>query len=116
MSRRGRNSPSSTGEETAWANAKCNSGNGVNSSRSTRCRGSSQRATKHRLNNEQWAAIFGESTTNNNIKHDDIMRILDRHASRRKRSSITDQEVEQWIADDEWEAQNAAAMSIANVH
>ena len=115
MSRRGRNSPSSTGEETAWANAKCNSGNGVSSSRFTRCRGSSQRTTKHRLNNEQWAAIFGESTTNNNIKHDDIMRILDRHASRRKRSSITDQEVEQWIADDEWEAQNAAAMSIANV-
>jgi hypothetical protein len=43
------------------------------------------------------------------------MRILDRHASRRKRSSITDQEVEQWIPDDEWEAKNAAAMNIANV-
>jgi hypothetical protein len=67
------------------------------------------------LSNEQWAAKFGDSTTNNNIKHDNIMRILDRHASRRKRSSITDQEVEKWIADDEWKAQNAAAMNIANV-
>ena len=101
----------------AWANANFNSGKPGGSSRSTRCHGSSRRASNYRRNNEQWAAQFGESTNNDNnkIKHEDIMKILDRRAAKRKHHTVTDHEVEQWVADEEWAAKNAAAMNISNL-
>jgi hypothetical protein len=114
MSPRGCNSPSSTGEEAAWANANYNSGNHGGSSRSMRCHGSSRRAAQYRRTNEQWAAQFGDSTTNNKIKHEAIMKILDRRTSKCKRHSVTDQEIEQWVADEEWVSQNVAAINVAN--
>lgn len=41
------------------------------------------------------------------------MKILDKRTARRKRHTVTDQEVEQWVADEEWASRNAAAINVA---
>jgi hypothetical protein len=75
----------------------------------------SLRASQYQRNNEQWAAQFGESTNNNKIKHEEIMKILDKRTAKRKCHTVTDQEVEQWVADEDWANRNAAAISVSNL-
>jgi hypothetical protein len=81
-----RNSPITTGEETAWTNAKYNSGNGVrgNLSRLVRCRGSGRQATKYRPNNKSWAAR--SKLNNTKLKHEDIMSMMERRSYKCRRA------------------------------
>jgi hypothetical protein len=41
------------------------------------------------------------------------MKILDKRTAKRKRHAVTDQEVEQWVAEEEWATRNAAAMNVS---
>ena len=92
MSRRSRNSPHTTGEETAQTNANINSGltgNRGESSRRARCRGSGRRASNYCRENGLWAA--NTKTNNNQLKHEEIMSMMDRRSWERRQNRVTDE-------------------------
>ena len=99
MRGRSRNSPQSTGEETARSNANCNSGIGKNnrgtSSRRARCRKSGRRASNYRRLNEEWAATC--NANNNTLKHKEIMSMMDKRSYDRRRLRVTDEQVKNWV-------------------
>ena len=103
MSSRSCNSPSTTGEETARKNAKCNSGKGKRgkSSRRARCRGSGRRASKYRLSNGLWAA--NSNNNNNKLKHEEIMSMMERRSYERRKKRVTDEDVMRWVEEEESE-------------
>jgi hypothetical protein len=95
VSCRSRNSLLTTGEETARTNGNYNSGikgNRGKSSRRTRCRGSGQRASTYRRENGLWAA--NNKTNNTQLKHEEIMSMMDRRSFERSWSRVTDEDVQ----------------------
>ena len=111
MSARGCNPSSTTGGETARTNSNCNSGfgRGHSSSRS-RCRASGRRATKHRRANESWAALTSGGKIKSQIKHDEVVSLVERRAFGRQRHSVTDEEIERWVEEERFEAEHRHEM------
>jgi hypothetical protein len=109
MSPRSCNSPTTTGEEAARTNGRSNSGfkGKGKSSRRARCRGSGRRATKHRLNG-LWAA--NTNYNNNKMKHEEILGMMERRSYERRKKRVTDEEIKQWLEEEEYEEWNSFEM------
>ena len=113
MSRRSRNSPRTTGEETAQKNANINSGltgNRGESSRRARCRGSGRRASNYRRENGLWAA--NTKINNNKLKHEEIMSMMDRRSWERRQNRVTDEDIERWVEAEDFERSNRIDMEL----
>ena len=112
MSARGCNPPPTTGGETARTNARSNSGNrGIHSSRQARCRKSGRRATKYRRANESWAAISSRGKIKSQLKHQEIVSLVESRTFGRQRHSVTDEDIARWVEEEEFEHEKRQEMN-----
>ena len=108
--------PQGCNRETALTNGNCNSGIGEigvrHSSRRSRCRASGRRATANRRAQESWAAMSESNNKllNETMKHEEIVNMVERHTVGRARHSVTEEEVERWIDEEDFERDNSADM------
>jgi hypothetical protein len=67
------------------------------------------------LNKDAWAARKGDLLTNKKLTHDEIKSLMERRCSGRRRQRVTDDDIERWVADEDWAGKHRVEMMNAEM-
>jgi hypothetical protein len=65
-------------------------------------------------NKEAWAAEKGK-LSKKQMTHEEISSLMERRCADRRRQRVTDDDIERWVADEEWAERHWAEMANANI-